>query len=281
MENVVVRTERSAIQRWRFALWKYAAVLRVSVANNLAYMMEVCFRSLTLVVLVFILTQLWKTSFALHREKILNGFSINMMIWYLIAAESIALSLPALTKRIDQEVRSGQLAYQLGRPCSYILYNFAHYLGERLVRWSMNCLVGAILATLVAGLPAFSWQGLLAWPLVSLLAMSIDFVAYFSIGLLAFWIEETQAFSFVFSRLTLVLGGVLAPLEIFPQPLRSIAMALPFGAILYGPARTLVHFELNSFYQLLLQQLLILAIGGMILLVIYRVALRRVNINGG
>jgi ABC-2 type transport system permease protein len=106
-------------------------------------------------------------------------------------------------------------------------------------------------------------------------------VAYFCIGLLAFWIEETQSFSFVFSRLTLVLGGVLAPLEIFPQPLRSIALVLPFGAILYGPARTLVHFEPQRFYQLLLQQVLVLAIGSMILFVVYRVALRRVNINGG
>lgn len=276
-----VRPERSVVQRWRLALWKYTAVLRVSVANNLAYMMEVFFRSLLLVVMVFILSQLWKTTFALHKEKILSGFSINSMVWYLIAAESIALSLPALTKRIDQEVRSGQLAYLLGRPCSYIWYNFAQYLGERLIRWSMNCLIGAGLALLVAGWPPFTWQGLLAWPLVSFLAISIEFVAYFCIGLLAFWIEETQSFSFVFSRLTLVLGGVLAPLEIFPQPLRSIAFVLPFGAILYGPARTLVHFETQRFYQLLLQQALVLAIGSMILFVVYRVALRRVNINGG
>jgi ABC-2 type transport system permease protein len=145
----------------------------------------------------------------------------------------------------------------------------------------MNCLIGAALALLVAGWPPFTWQGLLAWPLVSFLAISIEFVAYFCIGLLAFWIEETQSFSFVFSRLTLVLGGVLAPLEIFPQPLRSIAQVLPFGAILYGPARTLVHFESQRFYQLLLQQALVLAIGSIILFVVYRVALRRVNINGG
>ncbi len=281
MGAVGIRPERTVIQRWRLTLWKYAAVLRVSVANNLAYMMEVFFRALLLIVLVFILSQLWKTTFALHKEKILSGFSINSMIWYLIAAEAIAMSLPALTKRIDQEVRSGQLAYLLGRPCSYILYNFAHYLGERLVRWCMNCLVGAGLALLVVGWPPFTWQGLLAWPLVSFLAMSIDFVAYFCIGLLAFWSEETQAFSFVFSRLTLVLGGVLAPLEIFPQPLRSIAQALPFGAILYGPAFTLVHFELGRFYQLIVQQLLMIAIGSVILLALYRVALRRVNLNGG
>ncbi|GLV60062.1 multidrug ABC transporter permease [Dictyobacter sp. S3.2.2.5] len=269
------------VRRVRLSSLKYLAILRVSVLNNLAYIMEVFFRALMLVVLVFVLTQLWKTTFALRGARVLSGFTIADMIWYLVAAEAIALSLPALTRRIDQEVRSGQLAYLLGRPSSYVLYNYAHYLGERLVRLLMNAVVGALLALLMAGPPHFTWQGVLAWPLVALLALSIDFVMHFSIGLLAFWSEETQSFSLIFSRLTLVLGGVLAPLEIFPQPLRSIAQSLPFSAILYGPSRTLVHFEAARLLSLLVQQCLTLLAVIAIMLIIYRFALRRVNINGG
>lgn len=281
MDTTFLRPQRTVIQQIQVSCLKYGAILRVSIANNLAYLGEVLFRALSLVILVFILTQLWQTTFAMRNTQVLNGFSISNMVWYLIAAESIALSMPALTRRIDQEVRSGQLAYLLGRPCSYLLYNFAHYLGERLVRWLMNSLVGVVLALVMVGVPSVTWQGILAWPLVALLAMSIEFVAYFAIGLLAFWTEETQSFSLVFSRLTLVLGGVLAPLEIFPEPLRSIAQALPFSAILYGPARTLVHFEPDRFVLLLLQQGLTLCIGILLLLGIYQIALRRVNINGG
>jgi ABC-2 type transport system permease protein len=106
-------------------------------------------------------------------------------------------------------------------------------------------------------------------------------VAYFRIGLLAFWTEDTNAFAFLFSRLVLVLGGVLIPIEIFPQPLRGIAQALPFSAILYGPARTLVHFQLDRFGWLLLQQVITVAVGSLFLLAVYSVAIRRVNINGG
>jgi len=271
----------SARHRLRRAWRKYAAVLRVSIANNLAYMMEVFFRALLLIVLVFIIGQLWKTTFAARGATILSGFTISDMIWYLVVAEAITMSLPPLTRRIDMEVRSGQLAYLLGRPCSYILYNYAQYMGERLVRLLINAIIGAALALVFVGPPHFTWMGVVAWPLVTLLALSIEFVAYFSIGLLAFWTEDTNAFSFVFSRLTLVLGGVLAPIEIFPQPLRSIAQALPFSAILYGPARTLVHFELDRFGWLLLQQVSTLAVGSLILLAVYSIAIRRVNINGG
>ncbi len=281
MESIISRPKRNMLQQWQLSLWKYIAVLRVSVASNVAYVSEVFFRSLLLIILVFILSQLWKTTFELRGAHILNGFSINDMVWYLVAAEAIAMSVPALTRRIDQEVRSGQLAYLLGRPCNYILYNFAHYLGERIVRFVMNCVVGAVLALLVVGLPHLTWMGILAWPLVAFLAMCIEFAAYFTIGLLAFWTEETQSFNLIFSRLTLVLGGVLAPLEIFPQPLRAIAHALPFSAILYGPARTLVHFEWAPFGLLLLQQGITLALASAILVAIYQLAIRRVSINGG
>ncbi len=281
MSTIIHASSRSIGRKVRFSLRKYLAVLRVSVANNLAYLPEVFFRALLLVVLVFILTQLWKTTFSARGATRLSGFSISDMVWYLVAAEAIAMSLPALTRRVDQEVRSGQLAYLLGRPCNYVLYHFSQYLGERLVRLVMNAIVGSILALLIVGPPHFTWMGLAAWPLAAFLALCIDFVAYATIGLFAFWTENTESFSLIFSRLTLVLGGVLAPLEIFPQPLRSIAQALPFSAILYGPSRTLVHFDLASFIRLLEQQALMIAIGGLILFAVYQIAIRRVNINGG
>jgi ABC-2 type transport system permease protein len=281
MDALVRSQRRSPGQQLMLSVQKYLAVMRVSIASNLAYMMEVVFRGLFLVVLIFVLGQLWKTTYSARGAKLLSGFSISDMIWYLAAAETIATSMPTLTRRIDQEVRSGQLAYLLGRPCNYIFYNFAQYMGERLVRLAINGVVAGVVALIFVGLPHLTWMGIVAWPLVAFMALCIDFVAYFSIGLLAFWTEDTNSFSFVFSRLTLVLGGVLAPLEIFPQPLRGIAQALPFSAILYGPARTLVHFELYPFLGLLEQQSITVVVGCVIMLALYSVAIRRVSINGG
>src|SRR5258708_14465262 len=129
--------QRGLQARVRLGCLKCLGGLRVSAANNLAYIMEVLFRALFLIALIYIIGQLWKTTFAQH-GWLLPGFTVNSMVWYLAAAEIIATSLPALTQRIDQEVRSGELAYLLGRPCSYILYNYACYLGERLCRLGLN-----------------------------------------------------------------------------------------------------------------------------------------------
>jgi len=271
---------RGRAARLRLACVKYLAVLRASAASNGAYLAEVIFRALFLIALIFIIGQLWVTTFAQH-GSLLPGFTVNTMVWYLAAAETLATSMPALTRRIDQEVRSGELAYLLGRPCSYILYNYSHYLGERLIRLALSGLVAASVALVFVGPPHFTLPGIAAWPLMVLLAISIEFACYFAIGLLAFWTENTQPFSFAFSRFVLVLGGVLAPIEIFPQPFRSIAQALPFSTILYGPSRVLVGFEPGLFGSLVVQQVSTLVIAGLILLVLYGIASRRVGINGG
>jgi ABC-2 type transport system permease protein len=284
MLETTIERNSARHRAWHSLYWswrKYTAVMRVSVANNLAYIYEVMFRSLFLIVLIFVFGQLWRTTYSARGVSLLGGFSMNAMIWYLAVAETIATSIPPLTRRIDEDVRTGRLAYLLGRPNSYVLYNLAQYLGERLVRFCINGVIAAVIALLLVGPPHFTWMGVLTWPLVTFLALCIDFVAYFGIGLLAFWTEDTNSFTIIYSRLTLVLGGVLVPLEVFPQPLRDIARALPFSAILYGPARTLVHFDLASFSGLLLQQGVTLGVGCLILGAIYRVAIRRVNINGG
>lgn len=283
METIIER--KSALRRVRHTLYwswrKYTAVLRVSVANNLAYIYEVLFRSLFLIILIFVFGQLWKTTYSARGVSVLGGFSMNAMIWYLAAAETIATSVPPLTRRIDEDVRTGRLAYLLSRPNSYVFYNFAQYLGERLVRFCINGVVAAVVALLIVGPPQLTWMGVLAWPFVTFLALCIDFAAYFAIGLLAFWTEDTNSFTIIYSRLTLVLGGVLVPLEVFPQPLRGFAQALPFSAILYGPARTLVRFDAAAFGGLILQQGITLGVACLVVGAIYRVAIRRVNINGG
>src|SRR5579872_3778876 len=112
LETAIER--KSARQRAGHSLYwswrKYSAVLRVSVANNLAYIYEVVFRSLFLIALIFVFGQLWKTTYSARGVSSLGGFNMNAMIWYLAVAETIATSVPPLTRRIDEDVRSGRLA---------------------------------------------------------------------------------------------------------------------------------------------------------------------------
>ncbi len=61
---------------WR-RVRKYIAVLQVSIASNLAYIAEVFFRALLLIVLVFILSQLWKTTLLFCMDRHVHSCILN------------------------------------------------------------------------------------------------------------------------------------------------------------------------------------------------------------
>jgi ABC-2 type transport system permease protein len=42
---------------------------------------------------------------------------------------------------------------------------------------------------------------------------------------------------FVYQKLVLIFGGVLLPLQVMPEWLERIALALPFSSMAYAPAR--------------------------------------------
>jgi ABC-2 type transport system permease protein len=58
-----------------------------------------------------------------------------------------------------------------------------------------------------------------------------------AIGLSAFWIVDTSPFFWIWQKLTFVLGGLLFPLELYPQWLQRIAHATPFPLMCWSPGR--------------------------------------------
>jgi ABC-2 type transport system permease protein len=206
---------------------------------------------------------------------------LPQMLWYLVVTEAISLSFGSAGADIDQDVRTGSLAVQLIRPISYPLYRLGVSLGERSVRFSLNLIVGVIIALLFVGPISFTLGGLLLFLLALPLAFVLDFLGYLLIGLAAFWLEDTSGLRLIYSRLVMILGGMLIPLELFPEQLQPILRALPFASILYGPARMFVQPDPAFLLDLFLRQGIAVLIFGGLIAVIYRSAVKRINANGG
>jgi ABC-2 type transport system permease protein len=104
------------------------------------------------------------------------------------------------------------------------------------------------------------------------LAFMLDFLGNFLIGLAAFWLEDTTGLLLIYSRVTMILGGMLIPLELFPARLQPILRALPFAGIVYGPARMFVHPELIFLADLVVRQGIAIGAFAVLVTVVYRVA---------
>lgn len=273
---------RRATSARRLAAWrKYGAAFGVSLRGQFAYPAELWLRTIFVLIIMFVFSSLWHTTYGEMGRARLGGLSLDQMLWYLAITESIVLSRPRDAVRIDQEVRSGQLAYDLARPYNYLLYGCALVLGERLPRLLVTLLVAATMATLFSGTVGVSLLGLAgALPCLAL-ALTIDFLFVIAIGLAGFWVEDAAQFLFIYDRFLMILGGMLLPLELFPAPLAAVARLLPFSAIVYAPARIAVAPAAGDFLALLARQAAWLGVAALLAGMLFAYATRRLQSNGG
>lgn len=262
-------------------LRKYAFVALLSARSNVVYLAEVMSRVVFLGVMLYIFFQLWHAVFSQSGLTRLGGLTLQQMLWYLTVTEAIMLSAPRVSAAVDLDVRSGSLVNYLKRPVSYPLYSLASNLGERGVRFLVNLLVGAAVTILLVGLPQLSWQGLLFFTAAIPFAFIVDFLACFLVGLGAFWLEDTSGVFLIYSRVSMIFGGLLVPLSLFPDGVRRVLEYMPFAAVIYGPAELLVSPSPALFASLLFRQLLGITVLSLFVFAVYKQAGRRIFVNGG
>jgi ABC-2 type transport system permease protein len=260
---------------------KYVSVLRMRVLAGLAYDRDVAVRSVFMVVVLGTFVQLWSTTFDSTAAGIVQGFSLRDLVWYLVITETVVLSTPRIVQTIDAEVRGGDVAYALARPMSYPLFHLAGYWGETLVRLPLNLGVGSAIGLLAVGPPNVSALSLASTLLIACLAITLRGCFEILIGLSAFWLEDTLPVDWLYSKLLLTVGGTLLPLELFPSWLGAIARVLPFASVQYAPARVFVGATPDVVASIALTQLAWLAVGWLLVQLVFTRATRRVVAHGG
>jgi ABC-2 type transport system permease protein len=264
------------------SLRKYTWVGVTSARSNLAYLSELASRMIFLAIILFVFAQLWRVTYSQSGQTELGGLTIAQMLWYLAMTEAITMSgNTGGANDIDQDVRTGTLAVQLIRPISYPLYRLSLNLGERLTRCLLNALVGMVIVLVLVGPISLTLLGPALFLLSLPFAFTLDFLGVFLIGMAAFWLEDTSGLLLIYRRTTMILGGMLIPLQLFPESWQPVLRLLPFSSIVYGPAHLLIQPSLADFGRLLVQQGIGIAVMGTLCALVFRIAVRRINGNGG
>jgi ABC-2 type transport system permease protein len=258
---------------------KYLEIGKINFLNNIFYFSEFLMKAFFILLILFIFTNIWRAVYA--DKAVIEGFSITMMIWYFLLTEAIVTSSSGLVREVNREIQSGDIAYQLNKPYNYILYHLSKNISYRILGVSTVFFIGSILVYFMVGGFNFNLVYLPFIIITVLLALILDFFMVMGISLLAFWFEDTNSFKWVYDKIIFTLGGMLIPLEIFPKWLGSISSVLPFSFVAYHPAKLFVTFNFLSFFKVISIQLVYIALFGVISLIIYRTASRRLTINGG
>jgi len=181
-----------------------------------------------------------------------------------------------------QQMRQGQIAVILLRPLDIQLTYYAVSVGRILMMFVLR-LPMVIVATLFFGLqwptdPAV-WG---AFILSAVLGHAALFFFYYGIGCLTFYITEVWGLGVAMNGISLFCSGQLLPLVMMPLWLRTILQYLPFAQAIYYPLSILTGITpLAEAPQVWLQQLIWLVamiIGSRI---IFKIAVRKVTVQGG
>ena len=261
---------------------KYLYIYQSEIMTNLQYTFDILVGFTSYFIIIFILLNLWQYIYS-DPSQLINGYSMNQMIWYVILTEILWTSISGrkLCKNISKDVKSGNIAYNLNKPYNYVEYALFHHLGSTTIRFILITILGIIVGTLFLhmfpNLTIFQMLGVL---LSCILALIINCFFIIALGLVSFFIEDANPLYWVYSKFLLVLGTIF-PIEFFPIYLQPIIKYSPIYAMSCGPAKLFVDFSNQEFLRVLISQLIYLGISFLICHAIYRKGVRKLNVNGG
>lgn len=155
--------------------------------------------------------------------------------YYVAAAVLFQLTTSALTWRWDDDMRSGELSARLLRPVEPFHQYAALEVGSKAVMavLSVPVLIVATVALPLVRYPAGPGLALVV-PAV-LLALALSVVMSMAFALVAFWTTQAGNLYALWWGVGAFLSGWIAPLDLMPAWLRSVALALPFRAVVGFP----------------------------------------------
>ncbi|NMG06734.1 ABC-2 family transporter protein [Brasilonema sp. UFV-L1] len=141
----------------------------------------------------------------------------------------------------EKEVVEGKLSPRLLQPIDPAWHHIASHVSERIVRLPFTLLLLVVFFILY---PQAFWlpnvADILLFILAAILAFALRFIMQYSFAMLAFWTERASAVENFWFLFYLFLSGMIAPVEVFPEPVRAIVLCTPFPYMVDFPANLLV-----------------------------------------
>jgi ABC-2 type transport system permease protein len=224
---------------------KYAAAFSLGIRSALEYRANFLFSILGAVSPVVIQTALWTCLYDTGSGAsgdALFGYSYRQMLGYVIVANLVSrLVRTGFEYDVNSDIRSGGLDRFLVKPIGYFGFRMAHFAGSKSAE---GVFLGAVLAAALAVLSAFSGASfgaaaILGFVAALALALLLNFLIFWCVGLLGFWLTEI---GFLFEAVRIVAitaSGGIFPLTVFGPALGPILQALPFRYTIQFPTEVL------------------------------------------
>ncbi len=141
----------------------------------------------------------------------------------------------------EREVIEGKLSPRLLQPLDPVWHHVASHLAERVARIPFALLLILLFFALypqAVWLPSFGQ--ILLFTVAVILAFILRFIIQYTFAMFAFWTERATSLENLWLLFYLFLSGLIAPLDVFPEPIRTVVLFTPFPYLIDFPASLLV-----------------------------------------
>jgi ABC-2 type transport system permease protein len=222
-------------------------ILRIALEERLVYRGD--FALATLMRFLPIITQifLWWAVFEAMAgsgsvdEQSIRGYRYeDFVAYYLLTMVARAFSsMPGLASGIARQVRDGEIKKFLVQPIDMLGFLMLTRIAHKLAYYSVAIGPFALVFFLCRGYFSEGWPDaatLGAFAASVFMSFLLGFFLESMIGLASFWFLEVSSLLFIYMLFSFFLSGHMFPLDMLPEPWRSIVEWLPLRYLAYFPA---------------------------------------------
>ena len=203
----------------------YFLVFKANLAKDMGYRLNYLFTYVLHVTKLLIYLAVWHLIFT-DRKEILHYNWSDIASYYALSTIVLLLLFPTHMFELQPLIRKGTLNSILIKPINIEANIFAKFLASKLP----TLLIMSVLTYLIFQLLSIKIHLSISIFTSILLFLSFFLAFYFGlfVSVLAFWLIEMWPIRRIFQGCMALLGGAIAPLDLLPNYVASIAMFTPF-----------------------------------------------------
>lgn len=263
---------------------KYLSLMRVNLEQAMVYRGSFFISFAADIVQMLVMLAVWTAVF--HRKSQVAGFDYPMMVTYLILSQlinSIHGYNNDAERTISKAIRKGTIVFDLLRPVRYVQARLAENAGTTVIQIIFGIIMFAVFKIVVPGLAGPASVGYFFLFTISFFAgYFIMFSVSIMSGLLSFWMMNNWGLQTAKAAIVSFFSGALVPLSVLPSWLQNTLKVLPFKNIVYEPVMIYMgQYTIPDCLAKIGVQLLWMLILWLLSELLFRLAIRRVSVNGG
>lgn len=214
-------------------LHKYLALMRRSIAVLLEYRIAMAIWMLS-ATFPLVMLAVW---LGMAQEGPVGGFTAgDFVAYYLMSFYMRQMTSVWVAWELDYDIRHGDMSTKLLHPIQPIHEYVTFNLADKVIRGIMFTPLVIVVALVVPGVTYLITPLNITFFVIAVAgAWAMRYFAQFSLGLLGFWFSQALVLTDVFWMLFLLFGGGIAPIQLLPEPLKTLAYILPFRLMMSFP----------------------------------------------